>query len=202
MAAFPRVWPAPGLVFNAVPGSVALTQLDIHVSQAVNGFGGGSYSPVTPIVIGGAGLQVTGPFEGGFRTLITSLSSVSFGGGSLEQFGAAAFTASALVVLDIPAANVGNTIDVSLVMDIQSTTSNHSLKLVSIEDFGGANVTANIDGARHNTTTLTDRRQLALQGMMTVAVAGTVRVQLEVLASGPNTVLNFGTGCLIARLTP
>jgi hypothetical protein len=55
-----RVWPT-GLAFNDVPGSANLTTLDILTSQSINGFVGGTWAPVSPIIIGGAGFRVTGP---------------------------------------------------------------------------------------------------------------------------------------------
>lgn len=57
-----RVWPT-GLAFNNVPGSANLTTLDILTSQSINGFVGGTWAPVSPIIIGGAGFQVTGVFD-------------------------------------------------------------------------------------------------------------------------------------------
>ena len=57
----PKVW-SPNLTFDAVPGSLALDTLDLYVSQSINGVTGGVEAPVAPIIIGGAGLQVTGAF--------------------------------------------------------------------------------------------------------------------------------------------
>lgn len=66
----PKVW-NPNLTFNAVPGSLALDTLDLYVSQSINGVTGGAEAPVSPIIIGGAGLQVTGAFEASDVSAIT-----------------------------------------------------------------------------------------------------------------------------------
>ena len=87
MAAFARVWPT-GLVFNEVPGSANLTALDLNVSRAVSG-DGGTWSPVTPIIFGGAGLQVTSTL-----TIPSAGNLVVASGGAVTINGAATFNNS------------------------------------------------------------------------------------------------------------
>ena len=59
---FTRVWPGAGLAFNAPPGSANLTQLDLNVSRAIDGFAGGTYAPTNPLVLGGSGVDIAAPF--------------------------------------------------------------------------------------------------------------------------------------------
>lgn len=54
---FPRIRP-PNQWFGTV-SSAEFEQFDQNSSRAVDGFGGGSYAPLQPIVIGGAGLEVS-----------------------------------------------------------------------------------------------------------------------------------------------
>lgn len=70
MAHNTRVW-SPPLVFNQVIGVAELNALDVFTSESLNGDQGGSWAPATPIVIGGSGLNATGPFEAGNATSIT-----------------------------------------------------------------------------------------------------------------------------------
>jgi hypothetical protein len=72
---FVRAYPA-GLAFDGVPGSANLTLIDLQVSRAIDGFGGGVYAPAVPIEIGGAGLLIP---SGGTLTVVA--------GGTLDVAG-------------------------------------------------------------------------------------------------------------------
>lgn len=50
----------PPVVFAQTIGPAELNAIDVLVSESVNGDMGGVWAPVTPIIFGGAGLQVTG----------------------------------------------------------------------------------------------------------------------------------------------
>lgn len=86
MANFVLVWGSGGLPFNGVPGSANLTLLDLQVSKAVNG-DGGTWAPVTPIVLGGAGLDVPGPFSSSGATDITINGTLGIAVGATIQLG-------------------------------------------------------------------------------------------------------------------
>lgn len=58
----PRVFDPP-LTFGSVLGHDQMNALDAAASASINGEMGTTCAPAAPIVIGGAGLQVTGPFS-------------------------------------------------------------------------------------------------------------------------------------------
>lgn len=86
MANFVRVYPS-GLPFDHPPGSANLTLLDLQVSKAVNG-DGGVWAPLTPITIGGSGLEVTGAFVTANLTTNGAVT-IQSGGSIVVQSGAA-----------------------------------------------------------------------------------------------------------------
>lgn len=53
---FSRVWPG-GITNGQSPQGSELTELDLHVSRALDGHSGGAYSPAGAITVGGGGIQ-------------------------------------------------------------------------------------------------------------------------------------------------
>jgi hypothetical protein len=93
----PKIWD-PNLTFNAVPGSLNLDTLALYVSQSINGVMGGAEAPVSPIVIGGAGLDVPGPFSSSGATDITINGTLGIAVGATIQLGGNMVANSASIV--------------------------------------------------------------------------------------------------------
>jgi hypothetical protein len=133
-----------------------------------------------------------------------TLNSVGIGGGSTESFTTLAYTASAVVLVNFASVAVGDVIDASLVFDVETSAAagDFLIKLVAVQDFGGANDADDIPGAEWLTRT-PDRIQATIQGALTVVTAGPLRVRLEARCpSEPGEFIrHYSTGCLIVRRT-
>jgi hypothetical protein len=132
-----------------------------------------------------------------------TLNTVGIGGSSVESFTDVAYVASTVVLVTLASAAVGDVIDASLTFDVQTNAvaGDYYVRLVAVEDFGGAGTVTAIPGAEWVTRT-PDRIQAKLQGSLTVSTAGPLRVRLE--GHGPTSGLgdfirHYGTGALIVR---
>lgn len=138
-------------------------------------------------------------------TYQTALATRATGAGSLESFSTIGYTASGYAYVDIASVAVGDKIDASLVFDVETNSppGDFLLRLVTVEDYGGAGTVTAIPGAAWVTQAGPGRNRAVLQGITTISTAGPLRVRLEV--SGPTAGLdlmyNYGTGSLIVRRT-
>ncbi len=132
----------------------------------------------------------------------TTLTAVGTGGGSLETFSVfdGAFHSSSVVILDFAFCDVGDKVQAHLVFDVSGTAApgaDWQLRLTSIQDYGGTAVTAALPGSLWYTQE-SDRMQVTLQGSLTIATAGTLRIVLQVRTAASGAILsNLGTGCLM-----
>lgn len=121
-----RVW-SPPLVFNQVITETELNALDVFTSESVNGDQGGTWAPVTPIVFGGAGLDVSGPFSANDATAITinATGTLSAPAGALiSVLGNAVFGAGAIALWQSGAfltVNIGATFTMGGTMNASGT---------------------------------------------------------------------------------
>lgn len=139
-------------------------------------------------------------------TSITVLNDTGFGSGAGETFNTfPGYSPSAYVINDLASVAVGDRIDVSLLFDVTGTVvaGDFSIKLVAVEDYGGAATETDIPGAKRSwRAQSTDRYTLALNGLYTIGLAGPLRVIMHVsLPSGGTALNNYRTGALIVRHT-
>lgn len=126
---------------------------------------------------------------------------VPTGGAAQETFTTMAFVSSVLTIVNFTLAAVGDVVECWYKADFQGTAvaSDYSIRIASIQDYGGAAVTAQVPGCLYYTRESTARIQVMMLGSFTVTTAGPLRLVLQAMAGeGGATLSCYGTGALLA----
>ena len=199
--AFSRVYLAGWASFEVLT-SAQMNALDIDHSNAIDGAGGGVYSPSDPIEIGGAGFEVSGPFVASGGSPATFLDGLVALGTSL--FSAISVAGNAAVTGDFSVGDeseFGGFVEMLDDLDVAGSGTFADLTAALFQAFAAAIGALTTTGAVDLQGTNTISGATTLSNILTKSGAGQVR-QRVVNAPDSNAIISATTADIVVVRSP